>query len=547
MIEHLTIKDFAILDSLEVDFFPGLTVITGETGAGKSILVKAMSITLGAKPVSTDVRSQQAQAVLEIIAQQHYYRRIIKSNGRVRSFIDDVPKKERLYRQQIHSLADFHGQHEQQYIMDPRTHIDFLDRFARGSEKFDELKDVYQAFERAKKQLAEKRTRLAQAQDRKALLQYQMAEIDSVNPQPDEDHLLMEEYKKLSHMDELFATLQQLTQELTEEDQSVYQRLAAARGMLEHLRHVDKNLVPYLDQLQEAMEILQDIGFGLTRYQEDLNRNPQRLQDLEARIQALEALKRKYGGSLESVLNYRHSLQEESTSLNTLQQTIAQTEQDIERLTADYQELADALHSRRTRSAAVLNQAIAAEMEHLQMPGAQFKTKLTVETDPDSPISLDGDPILYGPKGYDQVEFYLSANPGEQLKPLAQIASGGEVSRIMLAIKTIFQDMDPVNTLIFDEIDTGISGQAAEQVAANLQKLAQTKQVICVTHLPQIASVADHHLHLTKTATAEHTLVSARYLEKKERVQAIAQLFSGRTVTMESLETAKTFVESAHG
>jgi DNA repair protein RecN (Recombination protein N) len=547
MIEHLSIKDFAILDSLEVDFFPGLTVITGETGSGKSILVKAMSIVLGAKPTATDVRSQQDQAVLEIVAQKRYYRRIIKANGRVRSFIDDAPKKESLYRQKVYSLADFHGQHEQQYIMDPKTHIDFLDRFARGSEKVEELKEIYQSLERAKKKLIEDRTRLEQAQDRQALLQYQIAEIDSVNPQPEEDHRLMEEYKKLSHLDELFATLQQITEELTEEDQSVYARLAAIRGMLERLRHVDKNLVSYLDQLQESMEILQDMGFGLTRYQEALDRNPQRLQDLEARIQALEALKRKYGGSLESVLNFRQSLQEESTNLQTLQQSIEQTEKDIEHSTNQYQTLADALHHLRTQSASTLSKAIAAEMEHLHMPGARFKVDLTSETDPASPISLDGDSVSYGPKGYDRVEFYLSANPGERLKPLAQIASGGEVSRIMLAIKTIFQDMDPVNTLIFDEIDTGISGQAAEQVAANLQKLAQTKQVICVTHLPQIASVADHHLHLTKTITRECTSVSARYLEKKERVEAIAQLFSGSTVTMESLETAKTFVEGAHG
>jgi len=547
MIDHLSIKDFAILDSLEVDFFSGLTVITGETGSGKSILVKAMSIVLGAKPAPTDVRSERDQAVLEIVAQKRYYRRIIKSNGRVRSFIDDAPKKESLYRQQVHPLADFHGQHEQQYIMDPKTHIDFLDRFARESEKVEELKEIYQSLERAKKKLIEDRTRLEQAQDRQALLQYQIAEIDSVNPQPEEDHRLMEEYRKLSHLDELFTTLQQITQELTEEDQSVYARLAAARGMLERLRHVDKNLGPHLDQLQEAMEVLQDVGFGLTRYQEALDRNPQRLQDLEARIQALEALKRKYGGSLESVLNFRQSLQEESTNLQTLQQTIEQTEKDIERLTNQYQALADALHHLRTRSAAALSQAIAAEMEYLHMPGARFKVDLTVETDSSSPITWDGKPVAYGPKGYDRVEFYLSANPGEQLKPLAQIASGGEVSRIMLAIKTIFQDIDPVNTLIFDEIDTGISGQAAEQVAANLQKLAQTKQVICVTHLPQIASVADHHLHLTKTITRERTSVSARYLEKKERVEAIAQLFSGSTVTVESLETAKTFVEGAHG
>jgi len=216
------------------------------------------------------------------------------------------------------------------------------------------------------------------------------------------------------------------------------------------------------------------------------------------------------------VLNYRQSLQEESTSLQSLQQSIEQAEKDIAQLTTRYQALADTLHRQRTRAAKALSEAIAAEMEHLHMPGARFKVELTVDPDPDSSLSFDGEPVAYGPKGYDCVEFYLSANPGEQLKPLAQIASGGEVSRIMLAIKTIFQDMDPVNTLIFDEIDTGISGQAAEQVAANLQKLAQTKQVICVTHLPQIASVADHHLHLIKTVTAERTQVSARYLEKKE-------------------------------
>lgn len=551
MIKRLLIKDYAILRELELPLKAGLTVITGETGAGKSILVKALGLALGGKALKTDLRSGQDRAVVEIEEQSGnqtvVLRRVVSRNGRTRSFINDEPIPEAQYRHRTKPFADFHGQHEQQYIMDSNTHIDFLDSYCGQETRVDQIKDCFQTMVEKQKTLNILREKQENVSNQRALLEFQIQEIDAVNPSGKEDIALGQEFKTLSHVDELIETIHGMKQSLVENDQSVYQQLSAAIQELERLGRFDESLRPMKELLDQAAIAIQDAGAALIQHVDTLDHNPARLREIEDRLGAIESLKRKYGGSLAAVLKYKQQAEKEYSQLEHIDEEIKHLEKELARLTNEYQQLALDLHRKRVKSANLLEAAIEQEMVKLDMPDATFQVNLAVEKDNNSTLEIEGQRLKVGPKGFDQVVFLLSANPGEEPKPLQYIASGGEISRIMLAIKSVLQADDPVETLIFDEIDSGISGQAAEKVADSLHRLAEQKQVICITHLPQIASHADHHLYVQKRVSGQQTEVCFKYLSPPEKVEAIAELFSGAVVTNETLSSARKFLELARG
>jgi DNA repair protein RecN (Recombination protein N) len=547
MIQHLSVRNFAIIDEAEVDFHPGFTVITGETGSGKSILIQALSVALGARGTKTMVRTGAERAVVEATVDEVAYRRLISANGRVRSYIDDEPTKEPQFRQAVASLVDFHGQHEQQLIMHTASHIDYLDSFCGLEPEVARLSTIYHELVAARSQLQASRERLERARERRELLAFQQREINAVNPQDGEDVELENEYKTLSHIDELVATVNRLNQSLLEADTSVYGELTENVNALEKLARYDALLKPYIEQLQTASFTIQEVAAGLRNHLDSLDHDPQRLQEIEERLQALEGLKRKYGGSLEAVQMTRREIERELHALVNLDSEIDAISERISRLEQEYQELADHLHRARQDYTSRLAEAVRVEMGKLNMPEAAFLIYITQQPLEHSFVRCDGQPVKPTAKGYDQVEFYLSANPGEKPKPLAEIASGGEISRIMLAIKIVFQRNDPVGALVFDEIDSGISGIAAEKVADGLAKLARNKQVICITHLPQIAARAAHHLHVEKKIVGGETSVTLRYLTPDERVRVIAQLFSGSEIPPETYQSLRQMIDTAHG
>jgi len=550
MIQRLLIKDFAIIREMEIPLKKGLTVITGETGAGKSILLKSLGIALGGKAHKTDVRSGKGQAVVEAEFYDdrvNIYRRLLSKAGRARSFINDEPITEMDFRSAASGLADFHGQHEQQFIMNADTHIDFLDRFCKSEDLVEKIQSIYSNLMHTIQSFDHAIIQKENASNHKELLQFQIKEIDTISPQLDEDIQLGREFKRLNHIDELISTVQNMNQSLIEHDHSIYRQLASTLNELERLSKYDESLQPFMESINQASVSIQDASAGLLQYADMIDNDPNRLQEIEERLQAIETLKRKYGGTIESVLSFTKDATKELEVLSGLDEKIADLEIEKSILVRKYKKAANQLHHVRTKLSKDISKQIETEMNVLNMVGSTFQVLIDNKIDNNSLIKIDGDGVAIGPKGYDQVEFFLSANPGEMPKPLTKVASGGEVSRIMLAIKSVLKKSDPVSTLIFDEIDSGISGEAAERVGGALKALAIEKQVICITHLPQIASCAEHHLYINKKIENEQTDVIARYLNEKEKVEAIAQLFSGESISVEGISSAKQLRNQARG
>jgi len=528
MINKIYIKDYAIVRELDLPFFDGFTVITGETGAGKSLIVKALSLALGSKAEKTDVRSGQERSVVEVsLSNQKNYRRLLSKGGRIKSYVDEEPLSEESYRELVYSFADFHGQNEQQLIMNSRTHIDFLDRFCKNENKLSAIEKIYNELIFTKEDLAKKLELSKQSNDKKDFLEFQLNEIQLISPKLNEDEELTAEFKRLNNSEETINAIQKLNQSLTEHDHSIYKQLYSAIDELEGLSKYDKKLSNFLDALKQSSMSIQESSSGLVEYLDQIESDPSKLSEVNDRLQSIESLKRKYGGSIESVIDHVEKIKIDLDELSGLDQTIEQLKSALNELISKYIELADGLSLNRSQMAKKLSSQIESTMEKLNMDGATFTVQIRQKPSQDETIKHNNVNVKFGPKGYDDVEFYLSANPGEAIKPLSKIASGGEVSRIMLSIKSVLKEDDPVQTLIFDEIDSGISGEAADKVANALKALSKEKQVICITHLPQIASLADNHLFVGKKVVDSKTYVDALYLNDDQKISAVAKLFSG--------------------
>jgi len=443
MIKNISINNYAIFDEINLCFENGLTVITGETGAGKSIFLSAIRAALGGEVKGTDVRSGEKKAIIEIEVNQHQQeiicRKIIHPSGRNRSFINDEPMNKKAYKNRLSTIADFHGQHEQQYIMQQRTHIDFLDTYGKLKPQVSKLSEVFNKLITAKTDLRKLIAKQKKAKDRKELLSFQLQEIDSIRPEKNEDVILYRQFKMLKHIDRLISTSTELNHRLTEQDQSIYNELSDILRELEELVSVDEKVQPYAASMEESLNALMDASQGLRQYAESIDHDENKLEKVELRLLEIEGLNRKYGGSLEAVLEYRDSIEKELNSFQNLNKEISELENNIETIKDDYTSVAVEIHKARKRSIPELSKQIVNELADLNIAGATFKVKIEVKSRDESDIQFENQPVEYLEKGIDYIEFHLSANPGEDVKPLIDVASGGEVSRIMLAIKTIFQ------------------------------------------------------------------------------------------------------------
>lgn len=524
MINRLIVRDFAILEELEVDFGPGLTVITGETGSGKSIILQALNVALGGKVRKNMIRSNQSRSIIEVEVGDAVYRRILNSKGRTRSFHNDTPHNESKFKNITSTLVDFHGQHEQQLIMNRSSHIRYIDSYCMNNKLSDKIEVIYNQIIETQDIIKEKKTLMRNAGEKKELIKFQLQEIIGVNPQVQEDGNLEEEFQTLSHIDELIETVENVNRSFIENDDGIYNKLTYAKQDLSKLIKYDQQIEPFVDLLNSAAVSIQDLTSGLYDHIQSINHDKKQLLTIQERLNAIDSLKRKYGGSIQSVIAAKLRLEKESEELSILDHSVDELENDLSDLIKKYQTLASKLHSNRSNSVDRLSMEIEKEMKFLHMPGAKFSVRITQNSVLNSFAKYKDQYVQAFPNGIDIIEFYLSANPGEIQKPLVDIASGGEISRIMLAIKAVLQNNDPVNSLVFDEIDTGISGTAAVKVAESLKRLANRKQVICITHLPQIASVADNHLHVDKKFSKSQTYVKARYLYDTESKKVIGQL-----------------------
>ncbi len=533
MLRFLSVRHLAVIDSLDVEFEPGLTALTGETGAGKSVIVEAIDLLLGGRASVDLVRTGETHATVQAIFERTaghevIVRREVSAHGRSRAFIDDALATTGALRELGSSLIDLHGQHEHQQLLDPAEHAGLLDTFAgldteaaAVAGRFDDWRSAATALERTRLDDREKNARLDMAR-------FQLQEIEKVGPEAGEDDRLDAERRVLANADRLSRLSAEAFETLYEGDASVTALLGGVWRKLEELSQLDPRFTPYLDERDEVKSRLEDLALFVRDYQAGLDASPERLQAVEDRLAAIERLKRRYGPGLDAVLATSSRLKQEIEELDAGEERAARLEADERAARDQFLSAATQLSTKRRQAAAKLATALASDLADLAMPRSQVDVR--VES-----LSMDD----WHRQGIDRVEFYISPNPGEDLRPLARIASGGELSRVMLALRSLARPEELGRTLVFDEVDAGIGGEAADAVGARLQALARSFQVVCVTHLPQIAARASTHVMVSKQIRGSRTVASAARLEGEGREREIARMIAGAEITQTVLASAR--------
>ena len=563
VLRSLYIRDYALIEELEVEFDSGLNIITGETGAGKSILIGALKMILGERASTEVVRTGAKKAVIEGIfdeADTPQMRALLDENGieshpqiilrreispsQSRAFINDTPATAAVMREAASNLIDLHGQHEHQSLLRVETHLELLDAFGSLGGLLDGYRRQYEtvgALRREQDRLVSRERELGQ---QKELFAFQIQEIDRVAPQDGEEEELEAERRVLENAEHLYASTSELYGMLYESDDAVHDRLVLVRNALQDLARIDRDFEDTLAEVKSAQIIVSEAAKFLQDYNARVEFNPERLEEIRARLGELERLKRKYGGTLEAVLAHRKEIGETYAIATDFEGAIARLGTQIEEAQARLSEAALRLSAKRREVAQRIEQAIAAELARLGMPHSRFDVRFTQHEDPGGWIGLPpggagAERFAAFPNGMDQVEFFISTNVGEEPRPLARTASGGEISRIMLALKTILAKSERLPILVFDEIDTGISGPMARKVGESMHDLADYHQIIAITHLPQIAALGDVHFLVEKNVDGGRTRTRIRRLTDDDRAAHVASLISGTDVTEAALESAR--------
>ncbi len=565
MLRSLYIRDYALIEQLEVEFDSGLNVITGETGAGKSILIGALKMILGERASSDLIRTGARKAVIEgifgeadtprlralleaggIDVQPEMILRREITEGQSRAFINDTPATASLLRVVASHLIDLHGQHEHQSLLRTETHLELLDNFGGLGglrEAYTRCYEVLDGLIRERDGLAARERELQQQRE---LYAFQIEEIDRVDPQDGEEEALEAERRVLENAEYLFEVTEQLYGMLYESDAAVHDQLVVARNELQDLARIDRDFEEALSEIRSSQIVVAEVAKFLQDYNARIEFNPERLEAIRSRLGELEGLKRRYGGSLATVIEYRRQIGEKYDLASNFEGALERLAEGIERARLVLADAAQRLSAKRREVALRIEQAIVAELGRLGMKKSRFEVHFTLQEDPDGWICLagghGGERYTAFTGGMDQVEFYISTNVGEDLRPLARVASGGEISRIMLALKTILAKSDRLPILVFDEIDIGVSGPIAHMVGESLHELASYHQIITITHLPQIAALGDVHFKVEKYVEHDRTKTRIRRLSDVERAEQVAVLLSGSEVTQAALESARELI-----
>jgi len=553
MLRFLRIRNLAVIESVDVEFEPGFNVLTGETGAGKSIVVEAVGLLLGARASSDLVRTGETQATIEAIFEVHdspakagspsaephelIIRRDITDHGRSRSFINGALATAAALRDLSQRLVELHGQHEHQALLDPLTHLPLLDTYAglesdaaRVAAAWADVRVLREQLDRSRMDVRERAARLD-------LIAFQLSEIERASPKQGEDDELAATKHVLASAERVQRLCEESYASLYESDGAILSGLAGVWKRVGELATIDPQFAAYADARDGIKGQLEDLAFFLRSYSEGVDASPERLQQVEDRLALLERLKRKHGPTLQDVINKGESLKQEQNLLTGSSEEAGELQRRLNEATAGFLRTAGALSGAR-RSAAP---RFAREIESLLAELAMSRTRFEVRFN-QAELSEDA----WSDRGVDQAEFFLSANVGEDVRPLARIVSGGELSRVMLALKTIGARADgsgrqggQSRTLIFDEVDAGIGGRVADVVGAKLRELGREFQVLCITHLPQIAAKASAHFHIDKRVRGARTLTSVERMDDDARVDEIARMIGGAEVTDAARSTAR--------
>lgn len=542
MLEHLSVRDFALIDSAEIDFTPGFIVFSGETGAGKSLMVGAIGFLFGNRADTQVIRDGAMECsvsgVISIANNEAakswlktkdmdtedgtvVIRRGLKASGRSYAYIQNQAVTRADLNEFTALLADMHGQHEHQSLLEPENHRSILDNFALTDEDIAEYRSLYDAYAALVKSYRQHRDDAEKRSRETELLNYEIEEIRQVRIKQNEDEELLAEEKILSQFEKLFSTIKGAADVLaTAESGSLLPSLRKALGELHSAVQIDPHIKEYHDRLENAYYEMEDISQALSSYLDTIRFDPQRLEEVENRLSELKKLKKKYGPSLKDVLLRLENNIQRLQGFENWENNKAKLEKEISELKPKVLAAAEKLSEKRKKQGEILSRHVEQILAELGMPQA----RLTIAVE--KLLSEQGKPVLT-PTGFDTVEFMIAPNPGESEKPLAKIASGGELSRIALALKSVLTAGDFIETLIFDEIDTGIGGAVAVAVSKYLKELAFRRQVLCVTHLASIAAKADTHFRVEKDVVEGRTHTRIKRLEGREREEEIARMLSG--------------------
>jgi DNA repair protein RecN (Recombination protein N) len=541
MLEELHVHDFAIIDTLQVRFTEGLNILSGETGAGKSILVGALGLLLGDKTDTSIVRSgaeeTSVSGIVSIRENQEaarwlasrgieaengavILRRTLKSNGRGSVFIQSAP----VTRADLHEfsllLFDLHGQHEHQSLLDLENHRRLVDRWAGTEELSEKFHGLYGSLaslrERHSKLVSDERERLRRVD----LLTYAVTEIKGLGMKPGEEEELEKELALLVHHEKLFTLLEEVHGQVAESAGGVLATLRRTRHAMEEILAIDPSLSKLSHQLEDAFYEIEDYAENIRQYKARADFSPGRLDDVQARLSAIRSLEKKYGDSIEQVLAYLAEGERELAGMENWEEEKRTLGSEIARTEKEIAEVARALSEKRRAASAALQKKIEEELRELGMPKVSFRVLIADASRP------DGTPVLT-PWGRDSIEFVISPNLGEPFKRLRAIASGGELSRVMLAIKGVLAESDRISTLIFDEVDAGIGGEVALSVGERLAALSRHKQILCITHLATIAVRADNHLRIEKVAQGGRTVTKVEKVTGAARQEEVARMLAG--------------------
>jgi len=540
------IENYAVVDRLRVRFHPGLNLLTGETGSGKSIVVDALGLLFGGRASADMVRSGQDRArvsgiftvpdlgkldleKLDLAVEdgELLIEREILAGGKSRAFIGSRPAAASLLREIAPLLGDIHGQHEQQLLFSSDAQLRMLDLFADPGES---VRDLFQSWTAAGKELSE----LERSEQEKLRLldlwSFQKKEIESAEPKPGEDAALDQERRRLMNLGRIQESAGAAFAALYDSPESALALLRAATKKLDEVARIDASVAPIRETLEPAAIAIQEASYTLRDYLDKLEANPARQEQLEVRLAALDKLKRKYGATLEQVLAFLAEVREQISAVENAGERMATLRKQQTELAARFEAAAARLTAVRKKAARDLERRVVTELASLAMERSLFRIEVTAAS--------------WSETGADAVRFLVSANAGEEPRPLDKVASGGELSRIALALKTCLAATGAGRTLVFDEVDAGVGGRAAEGIGRRLKKLAASDQVLCVTHLAQIAGFADHHYLVEKHESKGRTVASVEELERPARVREIGRMLSGETLTAEALKHAERLIET---
>ncbi len=539
MIQQLHVQDYAVIDKVSIELAPGLNILTGETGAGKSVVVEALNMVLGERADPEVVRSGCDRSLVEVVLDvsrlggdaldvlatagftpdegRIVVSRELQRGGKSQCRINGRPATVSLLKRITDSLVDVHGQHDHQSLLKVECHLDILDAWC-GEEVLSLRAQVAEGFERLRG-LERELGRLQSDQQERArtvdLYRFQIEEIASARLQPGEEEGLLAERARLANAEKLHAAASAAFEALGDRTQELcaLDKLGDAADALRGLAQLDPHLQPMTESIQSAFYQAEDAARELRAYRDGVEFNPERLESIEERLDLLRTLKRKYGETIESILEYAQDLERQLDALTHSEERSAELSTEIERVQSEVAELAGRLSDLRRKGGTAFGRRIVKELESLSMADAMFEVAQEVQ-------ELDA-------SGIDRVEFLISANPGEPVKSLAKIASGGEMSRVMLAIKSVMASVDSLPVLVFDEIDVGIGGRTADVIGEKLELLSGNSQVLCITHLPQIASRSADHFYVEKELSDGRTVVKVRQLTDEERVAELARMLGG--------------------